>query len=193
MAKGIPLSQTVAIETPLRQPRLPDRQPDRRPARVFAPPPQFPDYRPFWEGRQGSGPALPPLTGILRPQRDVTRLTPPASHGNFGTLSSFPFFVEEPTNPAPPKEFAVVPQSPLETTITPSYTAPSEKALQTPLALSLTSASSPLTLGSATAVRSEPPLETSIAPGYGSPSPASCRAPPLFRCPKRPGSAWPRT
>ena len=139
-------------------PVLPDRQPDRRPARVFAPPPQFPDYRPFWEGRQGSGPALPPLTGILRPQRDVTRLTPPASHGNFGMLSSFPFFVAEPTNPAPPKEFAVVPESPLETTITPRYTVPIEKALQTPLALSLTSASSPLTLDSTTAVRSEPSL-----------------------------------
>ncbi len=154
----VPIPETVAIETPLRQPRLPYRQPDRRPAPVFAPPPRFPAYQSLWEGQAGSGPALPALTGILRPQRDVTRLAPPPTHGNFGTLSGFPFFVAEPTNPAPPKEIAVAAVSLLETNITPRYTAPAEKAPDAPPALSLTSISSPLALDSSTPVRSEPSL-----------------------------------
>jgi hypothetical protein len=152
----VPIPQTVAIETPLRQPRLPYRQPDRRPAPVFAPPPQFSTYRSFWEGRPGSGPALPPLTGILRPQRDVTRLAPPASHGNFGALSTFPFFVAEPTNPVSRKELAVAPESPQETTIIPRYKVPIESAPEAPLALALASGSSPLALESTTPLRSEP-------------------------------------
>jgi hypothetical protein len=152
----VPTPQTLAIEAPVRQPRLPNRQPDYRPTPVFTPPPPVPAYRPLGEGCPGSGPALPPLGGVLRPQRDVTRLVPPISQVNFGALPSFLFFVAEPTNPLAPKELPVAAVSLLETTITPCFKMPTEGAPITPFALSLAAAPTPLPLEPATPLRSDP-------------------------------------
>ena len=156
----IPPPQSSAMETPLRQPLLPSRQADLRPAEVCvlsARPPQAPACDPLWNGSQGSGPGLPQLAGILRPQRDVVRLVPPVTPANSGELPSFPFFVQAPAVPVPSAQIIVAPASYFEPTITPRSTIGSETPL-TSRGLMLPEAGSPLALYSTTPLPSEPSL-----------------------------------
>lgn len=153
----LPPPRTEAIEMPLPQPRLLTRQADRQPAPVPDRPPQAPACDPLWKGRLGRGPAVPALTGVLRPQRDVVRLVPPAGRGNSELLSSFPLFAEEPEIPvAPGKLVPIAPAGYFPATISlrPALYAPNSPL--TPGALALVRASRPLALGSITPSRSEP-------------------------------------
>ncbi len=152
----VPLPQPVAIETPSRQPRLPSRHPVHFLAPRFVRPPQAAACRSSWEGRQGAGPKLPPITGILRPQRDVVRLVPPARQGHVGGLSSFPFFAEEPRIPVPPDEPRVATGSPIEATIPPRRTMWGTKEAFTVRALALGRASRTLAVDSPKPLRGEP-------------------------------------
>lgn len=150
----VPPPQAVAIETPLRQPRLPSRQSDHAWASGFTSFPHAAASRPTWEGRIGRGPALPPLTGVLRPQRDLARLVPPVERGHFQGLSTFPFFAEKPEAPVPPPDLLVTPAAPIEATITARTTIYIENAPSTSRALAM--ASSPLALSSTIPLRGDP-------------------------------------
>jgi hypothetical protein len=155
----IPPHQTDAIETPVRQPRLLTRQADPLPTSAFERPPQAPACDPLWKGRLGRGPALPVLTGVLRPQRDVVRLVPPAGHGKLGPLSSFAFFAEEPEIPVQPKELVA---------ITPAAHFPADISLRPAMftqnvpwmwsALALAGATNALAVDSTSPLRCEPSL-----------------------------------
>jgi len=167
-----PLPQPVAIETPMRQPRLPSRQAVHYLSPLFARPPQAAACRPSWEGRQGARPELPPLTGILRPQRDVVRLVPPALQAHLGGLSSFPFFAEEPYSPVPPEEPRVAPGSPIEATIAPRRTVCGTAEALTVRVLALARASRLLAVDSTKPLRSEPSFGEVLA-AWASPAVSS--------------------
>jgi hypothetical protein len=153
----VPLTQSDAIETPVRQPRLLTRQADPLPTSAFERPPQAPACDPLWKGRLGRGPALPLQTGVLRPQRDVVRLVPPAGHGNLGPLASFQHFAEEPEIPVQPKELvAVAPAAhfPADIALRPAMftqNVPSRSS-----ALALAGASTPLAVDAISPLRYEP-------------------------------------
>ena len=153
----VPPPQSAAIETPLRQPLLLTRQGEQQSTSVFDRPPQAPACDPVWKGRLGRGPALPQVTGVLRPQRDVVRLAPTAHHENLAALSGFPFFAEEPGIPVPQKELqALAPAPYFPPTIAP------RRAVNTGMPPFMSSAvtwaggSSPLALECTTPVSCEP-------------------------------------
>jgi hypothetical protein len=151
-----PLPRAAAIETPLGQPRLFPRQADRPPASsVFVPPPQAPACEPPWEKQPGSAPALPPPTGILRPQRDVERLIPIFKPANFGALASFQLFAALPAAPVAPKEIPIAPDVYFAAAIAFRRSMISGKPTRTTQALVLPKAASPLALES-TPARSVP-------------------------------------
>jgi hypothetical protein len=152
----VPPSQDVSIETRVPQPRLPSRPTDGSPGLSFAPPPQVGIYSPFWQGRLGSHPPLPLLTGILRPQRDLVRLAPPPMHQHFGGLSSFTFFAAEPYIAVAPREPRVVSASLLEATISPRRTMSTVQPAQISRASGLPKSSKPLPVAPADPLPCEP-------------------------------------
>jgi hypothetical protein len=160
----VPPPENDAVETPLRQPRLPFLQAERGPAwetALFASPPLAAAWCPSWEGHhsweghQGTGRAFPPLAATLRPHADVARRIPRARHESLGALSSFPLFAATPDIPVPPKELLVVSAAHLPPTITPRHTPRTAKAPSTCRAFALAKAPSQLAVGFTTPLRCE--------------------------------------
>lgn len=156
----IPTPQTDAIETPSRQPRLPSRQANQRQASEVSAfldcPPQAPACDPSWKGRQGRGPALPPLAGMLNQQSDVARMVPPAKPENFRALPGFPFFAEAPAAPVPPKQIRVAAAAHLSAAIALRRALCTEKVPSTPRALALARSPSPQAIHSTTPLPCDP-------------------------------------
>lgn len=152
----VPPPQTSAINTPLLQPRLPSRHGDHSPVSIFPVPPKAPACRAPWEGRIGRGPAVPTVAGILRPQRDVVRLVPPARHANLGTLPSYPFFAAEPDTVTPPKAPELAPASLLDVAIAIQHPVRAEKIRSAADALALPKASNPQTIAADKPLHCEP-------------------------------------
>jgi hypothetical protein len=157
-----PPPQSAAIEPRSRPPQLPSRQVKHRSAwevsALFAPPPQAPACDPAWGDRQGSGPALPQLAGILLPRRDVVRMAPSARQENFGALSSFPFFAAAPDRPlVPANELFAAPPEHVPAAISLRRTLSTGKAPSTSQALALVRAPRPLAIDSTTPLHCEPP------------------------------------
>jgi len=154
-----PPPQTDAIETSLRQPRLPSWRTGLRPVSVPAllvRPPLASACDTSWKGRLGPGPALPPLGGILRPQRDLARLVPSVGSENFAALSRSSFCNAPPASPVlPPKEHSVSPGAPITPTIIPRQTVRSEQTPSTSRGWALAAAPGPRALESTAPLRCE--------------------------------------
>jgi hypothetical protein len=185
----VPAPQTVAIDTPLLQPRLPARhgeyhpgseQPpsEHQPASMFPRPPQAPACSTSWQGRIGRGPAVPQVAGILRPKRDVVRLAPVARTENFGALSSYPFFATQPESPVPPQAISPAAASLLEAKIAPRHTASTGKAPYKPRALELPKADNPRPITVEIPMRYEPSASKLDAPWV--PSAVASQLPPAI-------------
>jgi hypothetical protein len=101
----VPPPPADAMESAFQTPALISRQSWRRPVSVFDRPPQAPaSYESLAQGRLGRGPALLEPVGILRAQRDLARLVPPATPRNFGALASSPLLAGGPGIPMAPQE-----------------------------------------------------------------------------------------